>query len=159
MLSTLSSTRFSSTRRDTGEATASGEGDAGASPSFLGVLSAPPLDPLRERNRRKDLRMLSFNDFLLERCSPLSVSWTKKSSNCKLIFKLVGDSHCHIMIIGYDTLPQYCWVIITILVFRIKQNLQPTTKEDYKRAAKITKWQYGIKLNLNWAYHPVTHNF
>lgn len=74
MLSTLSSTRFSSTRRDTGDATASGAGDAGASPSFLGVLSAPPLDPLRERNRRKDLRMLSFRDFLLERCSPLSVS-------------------------------------------------------------------------------------
>jgi len=73
MLSTLSSTRFSSTRRDTGEATASGVGDAGASP-FWGVLSAPPLDPLRDRNRRKDLLMLSFKDFLLERCSPLSVS-------------------------------------------------------------------------------------
>ena len=47
-------------------------GDAGASPSFLGV--APDRDPLRERKRRNDLRMLSLRDFLLERCSPLSVS-------------------------------------------------------------------------------------
>lgn len=74
MLRTLSSTRLSSTSRDTGEATASCVGDAGASPSLLGVFSEPPRDPLRERNRRKDLRMLSLRDFLLERRSPLSVS-------------------------------------------------------------------------------------
>lgn len=74
MLSTLSSTLLSSTSRDTGEATASCVGDAGVSPSFLGVLSAPLRDPLRERRRRKDLRILSLRDFFLDRCSPLSVS-------------------------------------------------------------------------------------
>ena len=74
MLSTLSSTRLSSTSRDTGEATASCTGEAGVSPSFDGVPSAPPRDPLRERRRRNDLLMLSFRDFLLDRCSPLSVS-------------------------------------------------------------------------------------
>ena len=72
ILNTLSSTRLSSTSRDTGVATASCVGDAGASPSFLGV--APDRDPLRERKRRNDLRMLSLRDFFLERCSPLSVS-------------------------------------------------------------------------------------
>ena len=75
ILNTLSSTRLSSTSRDTGVATASCVGEAGASPSFLGV--APDRDPLRERKRRNDLRMLSLRDFLLERCSPLSVSARK----------------------------------------------------------------------------------
>lgn len=74
MLSTLSSTRLSSTSLDTGDPTASCAGEAGASPSFDGVLSAPPRDPLRERRRRNDLLMLSLRDFFLDNCSPLSVS-------------------------------------------------------------------------------------
>ena len=82
ILNTLSSTRLSSTSRDTGVATASCVGDAGASPSFLGV--APDRDPLRERKRRNDLRMLSLRDFLLERCSPLSVSAKIKAFSIRI---------------------------------------------------------------------------
>ena len=42
----------------------------------------------------------------------------------------------------------YTWLIISTIfchntiIIRMKQNLQPTTKEDYKSTAKITKWQY-----------------
>ena len=73
MLITSSSTRFSFTRRDTGDVGC--EAPAGSSPSLASPLPFLGVEPLREpRRRRNEFLRDCLRDFLRDRRSPVSDS-------------------------------------------------------------------------------------